>query len=159
MKTMNDIINGSEISSSLSEYEVALSEFYRAFNNADTQLMQTNWLQSEEASLANPLGGLRRGWSEIFPLYEKLFNGPAEVYVEYFDYTIQHNDYIFLAVGRERGYFRYDNNEVTLAIRTSRTYKKTDQGWRQLHHHGSIEDPELLQSYQSVVIDMAAANK
>jgi hypothetical protein len=55
-------------------------------------------------------------------------------------------------VGRERGHFRCGDTELTLAIRTSRIFKKCEGRWRQVHHHGSIEDPELLARYQSAVL-------
>ena len=42
--------------------------------------------------------------------------------------------------------------EIKLAIRTSRIYKRVDNGWKQVHHHGSIEDPQLLEQYQSAVL-------
>jgi hypothetical protein len=58
---------------------------------------------------------------------------------------------MFYAVGRERGYFRLGDKEITLAIRTSRIYRKIDGLWQQVHHHGSIEDPQLLERYQAAV--------
>ena len=71
----------------------------------------------------NPLGGIKRGWAEMF-----------------------------YAVGRERGYFRLGGEEITLAIRTSRIFRKVNGRWKQSHHHGSIEDPQLLAKYQAAVL-------
>lgn len=129
----------------------ALIDFYKAFNNKDWPLMALNWLHDSTASLANPLGGLRRGWEEISLFYQQLFLNPAQVYVEYYDYTIHRFKTVFLAVGRERGFFRTTDTEVQLHIRTSRTYTLTSTGWKQLHHHGSIEQPDLLKRYQQTV--------
>jgi len=39
-----------------------------------------------------------------------------------------------------------------LAIRTSRIIKNIAGHWRQVHHHGSIDDPQLLANYQSLVL-------
>lgn len=99
----------------------------------------------------NPLGGIKRGWDSIRPVYERLFSGPAQVYVEFFDYTIHESPAIFYAVGRERGHFRVKSLDLPLAIRTSRIFSKLDGVWRQVHHHGSIEDPQLLGRYQAAV--------
>jgi hypothetical protein len=74
------------------------------------------------------------------------------VYVEYYDYTIHESPDMFYAVGRERGYFRLGEVEIKLAVRTSRIYKRVDNEWKQVHHHGSIEDPQLLEQYQSAVL-------
>ena len=114
--------------------------------------MADNWAQSDEIAMDNPLGGIKRGWDEIKLVYDRIFNGQAKVYVEYYDYTIHETDVMFYVVGRERGYFRLAENEVKLAIRTSRVFKKIDGRWRQVHHHGSIDDPELLARYQAAVI-------
>lgn len=129
----------------------ALSEFYRAFNGRDLALMQKNW-HPEECVLDNPLGGIRRGWPEIGPLYERLFNGPAKVYVEYYDYTLHLGKDLFCAAGRERGTFEKNGVKLDLAIRTSRIYRLVDGQWRQVHHHGSIDNPELLAKYQAAVL-------
>lgn len=58
---------------------------------------------------------------------------------------------MFHAVGRERGAFRLGSEEVPLAIRTSRIFRKINGQWRQVHHHESIDDPELLRRCQMAV--------
>lgn len=129
----------------------ALSEFYRAFNNRNLDLMRRNW-HPEECVLDNPLGGIRRGWAEIEPLYARLFEGQARVKVVFFDYTLHAGTELFIATGRERGHFEKGDVRIELAIRTTRVYRKTGERWRQIHHHGSIEDPELLAHYRAAVL-------
>src|SRR5512139_1241045 len=131
--------------------EAALEQFYAAFNGRDLALMAENWAQTDEIALDNPLGGIRRGWAEIRPLYERVFSGPARVYVEFHDYTLHAGADFFYAVGRERGYFRRDGTELPLAIRTSRVFRRIGGRWKQVHHHGSIDDPALLARYQAAV--------
>jgi ketosteroid isomerase-like protein len=151
MNAISNPITGTEtIEMNKAPFE-ALVEFYRAFNGRDLALMQSNWLGTEEASMSNPLGGVCRGWEAIQEVYAKIFEGKAEVYVEFYDYTIHDSHDMFCAVGREKGYFRMDGMQVELAIRTSRIYRKVQGKWRQLHHHGSIDDPALLAEYQSAV--------
>jgi ketosteroid isomerase-like protein len=133
METTMTAITGKEDQGDLSTPYQALIQFYYAFNEGD-------------------LGGIKRGWDEIRTVYENIFNGPAEVYVEYYDYSIHESPDSFYAVGRERGYFRLGEVEIKLAVRTSRIYKRVDNGWKQVHHHGSIEDPQLLEQYQSAVL-------
>lgn len=130
----------------------ALVEFYKAFNNRDLALMTQNWANTDEISMSNPLGGIKRGWPELAQVYGRIFQGKAEVYVEYYDYTIHELGNTFFAVGRERGYFRTANTEISLAIRTSRVFQKIEGQWRQVHHHGSIENPDLLGCYQQSVV-------
>jgi hypothetical protein len=100
----------------------------------------------------NPIGGIRRGWDEIKNGYAKIFNGKVQVQVEFYDYTIHSTENMFFAVGRERGYFKSNEIEIPLAIRTSRIFIKVDGEWRQIHHHGSIDNPELLKKYQEAIL-------
>jgi ketosteroid isomerase-like protein len=133
---------------------LALIAFYAAFNDRDLKAMERNWwTENETAAMANPLGGLYRGWPAIREVYARIFTGEATVYVEFYDYTLQESGDMFYAVGRERGHLERDGEQVELAIRTSRVFRKQDGRWRQIHHHGSIEDPALLERYQKAVRD------
>lgn len=129
----------------------ALSIFYKAFNTRDMPLMKQAWLDTDEISMDNPIGGIRRGWPAISLGYDRIFNGTAQVYVEFYDYSIHQTAAMFFATGRERGYFRTDAGQIDLAIRTTRIFEKRDDVWRQIHHHGSIDDPGLLRTYQEAV--------
>lgn len=153
MDPVQEPITGKEPQGDLSSPYQALVQFYCAFNSRNMQMMSENWAQSDDIAMDNPLGGIKRGWAEIQLVYERIFSGTAEVYVEYFDYTIHETAEMFYAVGRERGYFRLGEEEIKLAIRTSRIFRKVNGRWRQVHHHGSIEDPQLLARYQAAVLD------
>jgi len=60
---------------------------------------------------------------------------------------------MFCAVGRERGRLQLDDKTVELAIRTSRIYCRQQGEWRQLHHHGSMDDALLLANYQAILLN------
>ena len=151
MISNNPPINGSEILGTKITPNETLVEFYHAFNNGSMRLMSNNWSNTQDIIMNNPLGGIMRGWHAIKNTYNQIFNGQAKVYVEFYDYTIHELDNIFYAVGRERGYFEINENKIELAIRTSRIFQKKEGEWKQVHHHGSIEDPELLHKYQSLI--------
>jgi hypothetical protein len=129
----------------------ALAEFYRAFNTRDLDLMKMNWLNSDEACMNNPLGGIRRGWPAIKEVYERLFNSQGVVSVEFFDYTVHESPGSFVAIGRERGQYRGREHVIDLRIRTSRWFTLSGGRFRQLHHHGSIDEADLLARYQAAV--------
>ena len=129
----------------------ALTGFYSAFNTRDLGAMNRNWAQTDEVVMANPLGDVRRGWTAIREIYERIFQGPAKVYVEFYDYTLHESENLFYAVGRERGYLERNGRRIDLAIRTSRVFRQLDGRWQQVHHHGSIEDPALLERYRKAV--------
>lgn len=60
-------ITGKEQQESLSAPYHALVQFYCAFNTGDLEMMSQNWWQSDEIAMDNPLGGIKRGWTEIRP--------------------------------------------------------------------------------------------
>lgn len=131
----------------------AVAEFYRAFNARDIELMEQNWESSPAAVMANPVGGIMRGWPAIREVYQSIFTGKALVTVEFFDYTLHEAGDAFWAVGRERGTLQQGGRpDMPLLIRTSRLFRREGQNrWRQMHHHGSIDDPKLLADYQARV--------
>lgn len=152
MEIISQVVNGTEDLNQLQSNEIkALALFYKAFNQRDIELMQKSWLTSDEISMDNPVGGMKRGWNEIKSVYEKIFYGKAKVYVEFYDYTIHSTADMFFVTGRERGYFKTENDSIELAIRTSRIFVKKKDQWKQIHHHGSIDNPELLMKYQNLV--------
>ncbi|MBV9971280.1 MAG: nuclear transport factor 2 family protein [Xanthobacteraceae bacterium] len=144
-------ITGREALGELREPIQALAQFYRAINGRDLTLMEENWESSENVAMDNPLGGIKRGWPEIRSVYERVFRGTGAVQVEFHDYTIHVAGDVFYAVGRERGTYEGNGVRLDLAIRTSRIFRRVEDRWRQVHHHGSIDDPQLLQAYQEAV--------
>jgi ketosteroid isomerase-like protein len=59
---------------------------------------------------------------------------------------------VFWAIGRERGRYEGDGTSLALAFRTTRLFRRDRDGrWRQVHHHGSVEVPQLLAAYQEAV--------
>jgi ketosteroid isomerase-like protein len=149
--TIGPPITGDEELGDRSRPEQALAEFYHAFNTRDLALMADNWEQSAEAAMDNPVGGISRGWDAIRAVYERIFGGAARVRVEFYDYTLHVGDAIFYAVGRERGRLESPRGALDLAIRTTRVFRHAGGRWRQVHHHGSMDDPALLEAYQRAV--------
>lgn len=152
MNIIDKPITGQESDQDRTTPYSALVSFYYAFNNRNIELMKTNWLLSEESSMSNPLGGIKRGWEEINSVYKNIFNSAAKVYVEFYAYSIHSRKNMFIAVGRERGKLEINQIVVDLDIRTTRTYLLHNSKWKQIHHHGSMDNPELLATYQTTLI-------
>jgi hypothetical protein len=81
-------ITGREVPDGTGETVQALAQFYRAFNRRDLALMAENWDNLDAAAMDNPLGGIKRGWSEIRTVYQRIFEGLARVQVAFHDYTL-----------------------------------------------------------------------
>lgn len=155
MITSDRVITGSEAPAGDGSALDALIAFYQAFNGRDLEGLARNWASADLPSMDNPIGGIRRGWGSISEGYQRLFQGPAKVTVEFFDFTSQGTQDHHLFAGRERGVCLTPSARVELRIRTSRWFVRVDGQWRQLHHHGSIEEPSLLADYQRAVLGKA----
>jgi hypothetical protein len=88
MQPVQKPITGQGNPADLSAPQQALSRFYRAFNARDMEMMGQNRAHSDDIVMDNPPGGITRGWIETQPVYARIFEGPAQVYVEYYDHTL-----------------------------------------------------------------------
>ncbi len=130
-----------------------VESFYYAFNQRDMEVFAQVWANHELIQLNNPLGGILRGYEPISNLYRNIFTGHASVWVELDDIVEFQSDAMIVFAGRETGEFTKGWKTVSLSIRTSRIVQwlGTDIGWKQIHHHGSIDDAQLLADYQAAV--------
>jgi ketosteroid isomerase-like protein len=134
----------------------ALETFYYALNNRDAEALAAVVSDHALAQLNNPVGGILRGGDAIVELYaSKIFRGRVKVEVRFGDFVQYLGEHHAVFAGRETGTYTVDAGEPRpLTIRTSRYFRyDTDAGkWLQLHHHGSIDDAELLGAYQKAVL-------
>lgn len=151
MNVEQTAVTGRENAEFLSPQMKALSGFYRALNQRDLDLMSQNWAQTPEIVMDNPVGGIKRGWDEIKEVYRRIFSRPEPFWFEFHDYSYHATSEVFFVVGRERGEYRSGDTTLPMAIRTSRIFRLIDGQWRQVHHHGSIDDAGLLGKYQLAV--------
>jgi ketosteroid isomerase-like protein len=151
MKVEQVPVTGREQKNQITPQMKALSKFYQALNGRDMELMSRNWAPTDEAVMDNPVGGMKRGWEEIRAVYERIFSNPGQFWFEFYDYSYHEAGEIFYVVGREQGEYRVGEAVLNMAIRTTRVFRRMDGEWRQVHHHGSIDDPDLLAAYQRAV--------
>ena len=144
-------VTGRESKEQLSPQMRALSEFYQALNNRDLELMARNWAQTDEAVMDNPVGGIKRGWHEIQAVYAQIFSRPEPFWFEFHDYSFHEAGEVFYVIGRERGEYRSGQSELKMAIRTTRLFRLIEGEWKQVHHHGSVDNAQLLGQYQRAV--------
>ncbi len=130
-----------------------VESFYYAFNQRDMEVFAQVWANHELIQLNNPLGGILRGYEPISNLYRNMFTGQARVWVELDDIVEFQSDLMVVFAGRETGEFTKEDKTVSLSIRTSRIVQwlGVNIGWKQVHHHGSIDDAKLLADYKAAV--------
>src|SRR6185437_3562126 len=81
-------VTGREQIADPAQPQYALAQFYRALGARDLALMEQNWDSSPEAAMDNPLGGIKRGWTQIRQTYQALFNSAWAYSFEFWDYTL-----------------------------------------------------------------------
>ena len=130
----------------------ALESFYYALNNRDIAVLRADWANDPLVQLNNPVGGIIRGADGVAALYEKVFAGELNLKITFGDVIAYVGDGHAVFAGREVGsYTTADGTVVPLEIRTSRYFRYEEGRWRQYHHHGSIDDADLLRAYQRTV--------
>lgn len=132
----------------------ALETFYYALNHRDLDALSAVWSQDELAQLNNPVGGILRSGSAVTDLYRRIFAGNLALTVTFGDAATYEWPEVVVFAGREIGqYHDRTGAEVPLTIRTSRVfgYDHAAGRWLQVHHHGSIDDPDELAAYQRAV--------
>jgi SnoaL-like domain len=137
----------------------ALETFYYALNHADLEALAAVWSPHELAQLNNPLGGIVRGGAAVTELYRRVFASDLRLRVTFTDAATYWWPSGVVFAGREVGAYQGPDGEAPLRIRTSRIFGY-DAGlsrWVQLHHHGSIDDPDALRAYQDAVASASAS--
>lgn len=138
-------VPGREALTDLRDPIQALVQFYRAFNNRDLDLMEKTWEHSSEVAGIGPLADIVRGWPAILRGYGLLFRGPVRITTEFYDYTIHRSDNIFYAIGRERGQSTAGGKTTEIEGRATNIFRRGEDGaWKLVHHHISVESPQLL---------------
>ena len=148
------IISGQEKIDDLKHPINALIDFYKAFNGRNADDTANNWARNYAIAMSNPIGGIRRNWNAIREAYGKIMQGDARVYVEYHDFNYHQFEDVFYVEGRERGSLVVGEIELGLKIRTSRIFKLFGDEWKQIHHHGSMDNADLLQRYQNAIMNI-----
>lgn len=130
-----------------------LESFYYGFNNKDLDTLKRVWYKDGLIQLNNPVGGIVRGVDSIMKLYDKIFTSQASVWVRLTDIVYYATAGMVVFAGTEIGEFASNGETIALKIRTSRIfgYPDNEKSWFQLHHHGSIDHPDLLYKYQTTV--------
>jgi len=129
----------------------ALETFYYALNNKDLQTLAGVWSQDDLAQLNNPVGGILRSGRAVTDLYRKIFSGTLNLTVTFTDAATYRWDNAVVFAGREIGDYNGPNGTTPLTIRTSRVFGYDNGRWLQVHHHGSIDQPDELAAYQKAV--------
>jgi ketosteroid isomerase-like protein len=129
--------------------EAALETFYYAWHNRDAAALRACWSASPFAEIDSPSAGTVRGGEAIARLYQRAVASPADIRLSFEDVVAFYGESDVVYAGRESAiYTARDGSTVPVEIRCTRYLRYEGGHWRQYHHHGSIDDPDALRSYQ-----------
>lgn len=141
----NKHITGFNHQKNLTELEIPINAFYKAFNKKNFALMKEVWANEEYISMENPAGGMRFGWNDIENVYTKVLESSLDIKAEFFNYKLYRKKDIFWSVGREKITLNLDDKEKVLFVRITRIFELRNNLWKLVHLHGSFENgPDLL---------------
>jgi ketosteroid isomerase-like protein len=132
----------------LERQRVALEEFM----HGNTKPFKDLYSRREGATLANPFGGVARGWAEIPDRLDRAASYYEEGEVVRFEsISSGHSGDLGYAIEIEHIRARVGGRSIfdNVALRTTTVYVHEDSGWRLLHRHA---DPAAdLQPPESIV--------
>ncbi|MET7400164.1 nuclear transport factor 2 family protein [Dactylosporangium sp. NPDC005572] len=129
----------------------ALETFYYALNHGDLDVLAQIWSDDDLTQVDNPVGGIVRSGPAIVELYRHLFESGMQLEITFTDAATYWTPGAAMFAGRELGHYTNAEGErVPMEFRTSRyfTWHPRHERWRQIHHHGSLDDPVALHDYQ-----------
>jgi ketosteroid isomerase-like protein len=125
----------------------AIHEFMRG----NTQPFKNLYSRSRDATLANPFGGVARGWNEIPMRLDRAASYYEEGEVVAIETIASHHSSdLGYAIEIERLRARVGGRAVfdDVALRTTTVYRREDSGWRLVHRHADpaaeLRGPEKI---------------
>jgi ketosteroid isomerase-like protein len=140
---------------SCSSFEVAVARNHdavAAFMRGDTQPFKDLYTRRDDATLANPFGGIARGWAEIPARLDRAASYYADgdvISVE--TIASDHSDDFGYSIEVERVRGRLGDRDVIdeVGLRTTSVFRCEDGDWRLVHRHA---DPATeLRAPESIV--------
>jgi len=95
----------------------------------------------------NPVGGIKRGGEQIRSVYERLFNSQVNTSSNFITTATMKPATSFMSWAESEGSTEPAKWFCTWESGRARSFRRIDGEWRQIPHHGSIEDSQLLAAY------------
>ena len=115
----------------------ANEEFYRAFESLDVKKMESVWAQDEPIGCGHPGWRILRGWKAVMESWRRIFENTAGIQFMLTDVAVQIQGNIAWVTLYENLNSSVGDQHVSALVLTTNIFKKTSDGWRLIHHHGS----------------------
>lgn len=122
--------------------EDAEKAFYTAFENGDYETMEKVWANDDAVVCVHPNAPRLEGREEIMESWRQIFDGDSGIKFELHNVHFVQDGLLSIHLLKEDVTI---DEEMVAVIVTTNIYQQTDEGWKMIMHHSSIEpeyDPE-----------------
>ncbi len=125
----------------MSQEEKAVAEvnesFYRAFESLDMQRMEAVWARDAEIQCGHPGWRIQRGRKPVMESWRRIFENTPAIRFMLTDVAIEVCGELAWVTLYENLNSAIEGQKVAATILTTNIFRKSAEGWRMIHHHGS----------------------
>lgn len=111
--------------------------FYRAFESLDIKRMELVWAKDELIQCGHPGWRILRGWKAVMESWRRIFENTPTIQFMLTDVSIHVRGDLAWVTLYENLNSAMGEQNVSATILTTNIFKKLNDGWRMIHHHGS----------------------
>jgi ketosteroid isomerase-like protein len=115
----------------------ANESFYRAFESLNIQQMKSVWAKDAEIQCGHPGWRILRGWKPVMESWRRIFENTPQIRFMLTDLTVEVRGDLAWVTLYENLNSSVEGQNVAATILTTNIFRKSAEGWRMIHHHGS----------------------
>jgi ketosteroid isomerase-like protein len=116
-----------------------VERFYAAYNhviNGDPAPMLALWLPSPDVTAMHTLGDLEVGWDQVRAVWERVARICSDGQMTITELEIRLFGDLVYAICREQVQMTVAGKRVQLTLRATNIFRREDDDWKVIHHHG-----------------------
>jgi ketosteroid isomerase-like protein len=111
--------------------------FYSAFESLDIKRMESVWAQDAEIQCGHPGWRILRGWQQVMESWRRIFENTPAIRFMLTDIVVEIRGALAWVTLYENLNSSLEGQNVAATVLTTNIFRKGDDGWRMIHHHGS----------------------
>jgi ketosteroid isomerase-like protein len=116
-------------------------EAHRAFMKGDPESVKGIWSHQEDVSVANPFGGVFRGWEQVAAAVDRSVSSVDDGVVGDFEVIAKHvsTDLAYVVQLEHYTSRAKTGEQVPFSLRATMIFRREDGVWKLLHRHADRE--------------------
>lgn len=111
--------------------------FYSAFESLDIRRMESVWAKNAEIQCGHPGWRILRGWQPVMESWRRIFENTPAIRFMLTDVVVEIRGELAWVTLYENLNSSLEGQNVAATVLTTNIFRKGDDGWRMIHHHGS----------------------